>query len=513
MLHAYNEPPTFISKAPVSGLDLEVLRKNAIMLYKTATQFETPVFQQAVDRRNQGPTGNQNSGITGNGWLKLYHGSFQYHSGMSNLHIEGSIEVPVQSGSDVFKTYIMVGGAWVLLATQNFASNIIHTINLSYAISGYGFTEDEIVQVQIDYDKPGAPGQYSPTMIHITGVFVDNLGISDSWPGLPTLSGPGALSQSNLTQLSMACDWLMRRLNICPVLPITATLLNTMSFIRSFGTTVYWAYPDQSMWSGGALAANNRTVFKIGGKATFKDAQERYTLYANNTPVAYWPSSSTFSTPYTTQDWELSYTMSANSAVHFRMGNTLVSDTGGNDDATTGKGRTRHNIDYSYVDFTGSPPDVMPAAIYNTYTSRQTINYATLLTNLNAVKSTLQATYDHITANPLLFSRAYVIRPMVAIRNEDYEWLQKWSIPRFRQRKGMVLWVKGKGVKIGYGPIKISHQKEEFEYSFMFDEEIIPSDAIQSTFVYLDTLPGLFYGLPYYVYGDEVQYCAEMLRG
>lgn len=514
MLHVYNDPPIFVSGSPVSAIDLETLRKNAHAMYNVILGLSVPVMQQSIDRRNLGATGNMSSGITGGGWLKFYHGAFQFHTGMDKFRFEMYYEVPVQPSADNFKIYFKVNDAWVLQGTQSLAANTTGNVAWEFDVDTQGFQENEIVEIQVDYDKPGAPAEYPPSHYHFKACFVYPVTLA-SWPGIPSLSGTAAVSESALNQLSLACDWLMRRINLLPQLPITATLLHTMSFIR--GTLppdgAFWHVPDQSMWSGGAVFANQNTRFKIGGKVTFKDAQERYILYRDNVAVDYWPSSSTYSTPYTTTTWELEDTQSVPASSHYRVGNILLPNTGGNDDPNAGTGRTRHNFDFARVENVGG---LTPATwtFDNTVenVSRTNMTYATLRNRLLAISEMFEEIYNYIAANPLVFARAYITRPMMAVRDEDYEWLYKWSMYRFEKRRGTVLWLRGKGVRVSYGPITVKHQEQEFDYEFKYDEEVIPGDQVQSTFVYLDTLPGLFHGMPYYVRGKFVAYAAESFR-
>lgn len=500
----YEKPPTFYKNTPVSSIDLEILRQNTINLYKTAVNTQPPTVQRNKDHRNQGPTGNNNSGITGNGWENFYHGAFMYHEGIDTLHIEGKITVPTQTGNDQIKVYIFAEGAWQLLDTKSYAPNTTNTLSLSYDISGYTFFEGEIVKVQIDYDKAGAPAQYPPSITEIYGVFVDTLKLQDAWPTLPTLSGSNALSEANLNQLSACIDWLYRRIKLVPIYHTLATVHATLSFTRDAGTTVYWAYPDQSMYSGGALSANNHNRYTVKGFSILKDARERYILYLNGTPVDYWPSSTSYSDNYTAVEWELSHDMPANSIGAFRVGNQLTSNTGGNDDPTTGKGRTRHYM-YTYMTNSSTLPNALGTSLDFTF-NRNAQTYTSLLASLNAVKDGIQAIYNHIVANPLVFDRAYIVRPIVFERTGDNLLNKPWSVPMFPSRKGDLLYISGSNVSIGYGPLNID---SENKWEFQFTEQVITGEGESSTFINLDSLTGLYNGMQYFVYGDTVNYVAE----
>ena len=123
----------------------------------------------------------------------------------------------------------------------------------------------------------------------------------------------------------------------------------------------------------------------------------------------------------------------------------------------------------------------------------------------------MTATKALIDASPFLFSRAYVIRPMAMRRDKDIADIANWNFAVMQRRKGVRLWVRGRGVTIQYGPVKLNKDGDPTSYEFMFNEDVIPGDQMQDTYVYLDTLPGLFYGMAYAIRGTEVIYSAEQL--
>jgi hypothetical protein len=179
------------------------------------------------------------------------------------------------------------------------------------------------------------------------------------------------------------------------------------------------------------------------------------------------------------------------------------------------RGRSHHNIDYAMMVPEGElpGPDSSPFnTIYAENASRENMTYASLRSVLNAIADIYSDTYAIIDDNPLAFARAYVVQPGMYRRPQDWEWLYKTNKYRFGARRGSRLWVRGRGVKVQYGPITVEKKENNFEYKFLYEQEIIPGDKFMSTYVYLDTLPGLFRGMPYYVSGQKIYYAMETMR-
>ncbi len=538
-LVAYQAGPPFPTGSPLSAIDLEILRNNSIILYKVAANTSVPVlaFGGGNDIRSDKIYFNKSDS-----WL--YHGGFRYFSGMTHLRLEGLVVVANANGgwTDTLKFYIgntmddndpakptddSMTVAANLRDTKvlNAGSN---TIGYDIPISGLGFQDGDIIQVTITCTQArGGSSQpdYLKRSRYELYCFAYPVALA-GWPGVPTFSGTNALTTANLEQLSSASEWIANYLSMISFQPATATLYGYLSFGRSATSSnpAHWTYPDQSMWSGTAVGANNHTKFELGGRVSVKDAQERYRLYKNGsgTPVDEWPSSSTWSEQKKTQDWVVDATLSNAEAAGFRMGNWLSNttygdDSGGyNDDpADKSKGRSRHHINYAHMvpaSPLSEPGNGGYASITTENLSKESIQYNALKSRLNAIAYRLSLTKTLIDNNPLVFQRSYIVRPGFHTRTEDWGFLFKTNLMRFEKRRGARLFVRGKGVSVLYGPITVDATKEEFDYKFQYEKEIIPGDKMMSTYIYLDTMDGLFMGMPYYVRGNILYYAAETLR-
>lgn len=521
-LSAYQSAPAFPTGAPLSGMDLEIVRSNAIILYNTAAYMSAPVM-------NQGPHDRRSDTYQFNlpdQWL--YFGAFQFRTGMTKLRIEGSYNIPAPH-TDTIKVYIGNNQDTNQPGVHTIASNLKETFTLSgastlakeYTINTSGYADGDIIQFTMTatMNRTGS-AQYSVYRLYVFAYPVTLSG----WPGLPTLSGTTALSQSNLQQISAAEEWIANYLNIMPMHGTPASVYETLSFGRypNVGSSVHWSYPDQPMWAGSVIAGNGHTKFQLGGRITTKDAQERYRLFKDGVLVGEYPSSSTWYAQQSTFDVVFEDTLTANSAATYRLGNWLNDQTytnmsgGGNDDPNDKtKGRTRHNLWYAHM--VRPTAATLPATSYGNlaeeFAPRISVPYTTLKTKINSVCELLTAIKTMIDNNPLVFGRQYIVRPGLHKQVSDIPYLNKWNKYRFNARRGARLWLRGRGVKVQYGPISVEQKADAPpEYKWLYEKEITPADKVMTNYIYLDTVEGLFPGLPYWIEAQELYFAGESLR-
>lgn len=148
----------------------------------------------------------------------------------------------------------------------------------------------------------------------------------------------------------------------------------------------------------------------------------------------------------------------------------------------------------------------------------QSLTYAQLKAELNSVASIVSGVNTTVTTHTRIFNRAPMFSGRPVINEAQNEFFEHTFIPLVDKRIGDVLWVKGQGVRICYGPQTLDTGEEDaldtamWKIKWEFEEEIIGGDRIDQTYVYLDSFPALYPGMPYYLMGKDILYAAEHLR-
>ncbi len=121
-----------------------------------------------------------------------------------------------------------------------------------------------------------------------------------------------------------------------------------------------------------------------------------------------------------------------------------------------------------------------------------------------------------MAANPRVFDRATMSRSRYGVNQAQNEYWETVFVPSI-YRQGDILWVKGQGLKIAYGPVTIEKKSDSkpndvWGYKFLYEEELLDGDKITQSYFYLDQFKGLYPGMRYFIIGKDVIYAAEHLR-
>lgn len=447
----------------LSHEDLAIIRQNAayaeLLSYRMMPGFPS---SGGVDTRTPGfyPT---------DGDFTIWYGNLRFRTGLTTLAVQGT---SANTGTMTFKVY--VNG--VLRITISPAA----TFQGTWTISGFADGEVMAIEIVADFSSGVAP---SNAKYVITAVYATPIVYGVSWGGVPSFTT--AWTAAKLNQLAAAAEWVYARAAATPIRPDLACLFSLGPFSGD-NRPVY--YGSVGRWF-------SNSEFFFGGQIYNGSSPELYLeVYFNGTKVYTSPN---FPIGTHTHYFSLSlssFAVGEQVEVAIFLNNTVP---GAQADwqfsrATINAARSQVNTSAVYSSITATPLEDV------------TTSPATLAAYLNGLASVVQAAYDRIQATPAVFNRVWAVRRFFSKNNKFADLGSKRGRPRFI-RTGHRLTVRGKGVSIGYGPMTIptNDRGQDWEnYTFLHTQSVIDGDKEQTQTVYLDTLPGLTYGVPYYILGD-----------
>ena len=370
------------------------------------------------------------------------------------------------------------------------------------AINTLGYTDFQIITVRVTAEPRAGGGDDDATKGQqwVFDAYVHPLsGISiGSWPGIPSF---GVVNATRLNQLANAEDYLANRLSIVPI-PLS------MGYIQWMGTNNP-KFPDFRYFTARATNGNRRIKTNVYYICQQTSASIRLTVGSVS-----WTSG-----PYTKGqkvliqfDQDMITAGLSFDTDYFSYISEVVHTPGSNSDGNGGFIFSR--IDNGPIRFGansyGFSAPMSPSAIH------ESLTYSALQTRLNNIATVVNNVYSTINANPRVFDRASMVRARYGITAEQSEYWATTFVPSI-YRQGDVLWVKGQGLKIAYGPVtqkpkSDSKPNDVWEYSFLYEKELLDGDKISQQFFYLDQFEGLFPGMRYYIIGKDIIYAAEHLR-
>jgi hypothetical protein len=461
----YVSPPVFTDNTGqlVSHEDLQVLRQNVgyaeLLSYRMMPGFPssggletfTPGYYPA------------NADIT------IWFGAVRFRSGMTTLAIQGTA---ANWGSMSFKVY--VNGT--LRITVSPASSWSGTWTMS------GFTDGQVLDVQVvaDYSSGGAG---PTTKFVVTAVYATPIVPGTTWPGVPTFTT--AWTAAKLNQLVAASEWVYNRATAAPIRPDLACLYNLSSF-KGDNRPIYFG--SVGRWFSNSEFAFSGQVFNGGSPGLYLEIRFNGTLVYTSANMAIGTTNVFFTLSLA------GYAIGEQIEVGVWMNNTIA---GAQADWTFS--RLTMNAVRSQVDTSATYSSITATPLEDITTSP-----ATMAAYLNDLSAVVLAAYNRMVAAPEVFNRTWGLRRFFSKYNKFSDINQKRGRPRFI-RTGHRLIVRGKGVSIGYGPISVplDERGQGWEdYKFLHNQSVIDGDKEQTQVVYLDTLPGLTYGTPYYILGD-----------
>jgi|SRR5215216_1557063 len=489
-LKTYIDAPLFYDGTELSASLLNILDANSQAL-KNASVLPQPPFDIGKERLT-----------TQNGkWVATL--GFQYRVGLTTATLviyskqvsgQGEHEIVVTfDGAEVARYDARIGG-----------TNVGGFHGLDIPINSRGYFDYQIITVEVFIMPVAGGGDDDATKgtQYVQDAWVSpmsNIVTMGTWPGVPTF---GTVNATNLNQLANAQDYLGNRLSTIPM-PLS------MGFVQWMGTN-NTRFPNFRYFTVRATNGNNKLRTNVWYQC--RQTQAYIRIIINGIVFSQGP-----------------YTLGQNVLVQFDIDliaaglswnvdyfgyiQELVTIQAPSDLDNNG-GRTASRID--------NGPLRMGTISYGLATPttnsvvRESITINTLQARLNALKTDASDVYSRILANPRVFDRATMFRGRYGINQEQNEYWETVFVPSiFRQ--GDVLWVKGQGLKIAYGPVTIEHKSDSkpndvWGYKFAYEEELLDGDKITQSYFYLDQFKGLYPGMRYWVIGKDVKYAAEHLR-
>lgn len=468
----WTTPPAFSAGVSLAAADINILRENAITIDAMSRVGRRAWLDQTDELADAGLNPSP-----------LCRAAFQYRTGLTTLTLK------------VFGNNL--GVAHTLRVRLNGVERGTLALNnteqtTTITISGLGFTDLQIVEVDMDVTRPdGAPNStYAIRDAYVSPAASVMVG---AWPGLPTF---GAISQANLQQLADAETWLFDRMNLVsrPV---------PMSWI--YRTLHFWPSTRLAGRYGIARSNGANRLYATVAYVNTNTASERLRMTINSgagyAEVDTTPTITAGQSGVYTFDVDLSgYTDEA--LLHVRLEQIVNTAYAAEEGAVS----TRWNLRWVETGQTAWSYTI-PAAFSQ---PRESITFSTLQTRLNSIVSCLSAVYTRMGSADM-WDRIRLFRCSPTLDEYQRTYFKYRHVARSRRHTDG-LWVRGKGVTLHWGPltIKSEKQRDPAEWESLFSETLIGGETVEDKFVGFDQFPGLVAGTLYYLTGDDVRYAAEV---
>lgn len=460
----------FPDGAPFSASDLNSLTQNARMIdalsYRGRRAFTGAIIRWAYEW-DQSPT-------------VVMRGAFQYRTGVTNLNIIAEATYPL-GGTHTMRVYLngtlRYSATWVTTRTNYF-----------FDITGYSFADLDIVEVEVRCEWTTDDGQ--PVVID---AYIDAM--SGGVASYPTPTTFGAISSANLTALMAAQQWVWDRINRTDQMCFMGSM-----FMTGYG---YSTANEALLFDGSIEKSNGADRLLIGLRyEVIANQSERIAVRLNGTQVA------TADLSYGSGgeigfDIDLtSYTTDATVRVTIIQVVLTPPLTGARQLGS------RFSLTDIYTRRATYPAPTLP----DPYAPRDSLTFATLQAELNEIRTVTNAAATRIGSALGAFNRQRVFRWQPGADDGQNATYAKVLVAKGR-RAHDALWVRGKGLTIGYGPLKIDAKIDQlYDWTPQYEEELTPGDAVTTRLVYFDQFPGLDLGMDYYIYGERILYAAEQVR-
>lgn len=379
-----------------------------------------------------------------------------------------------------------------------------HTV----AITGWGLAHGQAVDVTLQIVDPAAPmpdlgepassdsprwGRYD-----VMDAYVGPLSATytPAWPAEPSWST--SPTSALFTLLGARSNWLAERVGLVPW-PLWQRVFNSPG--------LYWAPTTYHIWSGGVTrGVGTRLVVEYQYIITTNIA-ERFRLLINGSEVATTPVLTAGDTSWNGV-WDVNISgYSASVPLRLEIQSVITAAR----DADAGGRPSRFTLTSCRVERGSSGHQAMPVR----FVPEQQMTWATLRSYLMGLNSILNGVKSRIDSTPDLFDRARLFRSGYAYDEGARLYLETRHTPIQQRRMGRRLVVRGKNVKIGWGPLTILPPEErdgEVGLEFGASETLTAADKVETREIWLDQLPGLELGMTYVLTGGDVRYAAEYLR-
>lgn len=413
---------------------------------------------------------------------------------------------PLMRGAFVFRpgvttlTLIVFGTAHTLRVRLNGTqvatltlTNTTQTVTVS--LTGSGFTDGQIVEVDCDVERPGGtdPGTYA-----VRDAYVSPMSgiVGSSYGGTPTF---GALSEASLQQLANAQIWLLDRLNLQPW-PVP----------QGFYYRTLHNWPSTRLaWRGSIARANgaNRLVGVIA-YANTNTPSERLRLLLDSgggyAEVATTPTITAGQSGVYEFAVDLSgYTNEARLLA--RLEQIVTAEYPFEHGAVS----TRWNLRWMETSNTAwSYPGLAASAL-----PMEDLTFSQLQSRLNAIATQTQGAYSRITGAPELWDRQRLFRRSPTVDEFQRGYHRRTFVARSIRSTDALL-VRGKGVTLCWGPHTIPQESETpwREWTAQWEEQLIGGDTYETKLISFDMFAGLPAGTYYTLVADDLVYAGELWR-
>jgi hypothetical protein len=480
VLKIADDAPAFATGQPLSAEMLNLLRDSALAISEASYLGVTAHF----DRYSVPPEDNDTNPVT------VWRGGFTFLDGMDTLRV-----VTFTTGQQAGDTLRVYRGDGTGTYSDHTLANGLQTFTI--AIDAAGYAHEEVVLLRLDLLNGSAGATYNWGNIDIREVVAYPVELSDAFPGVPTF---GAISAANLNQLGNCIDWLARRMGlryeplqqavIRRIGPWYDAVDGTQTDVRLTGSVRTSPAHGELVARGLVYVAHGATEsirLNISGGAV------EDTVTPSTTPGIY--------------AWELIADISGSATDALIPWIVDYIRTGG---STSPQTVNR----WSVYEVLTRPTTGTPASLA-AQEARVPTTFSALQTWLNALCTVVDDAYDRIVANYPVWQGQRAYRARFAIEDYQFRVFEPWGVALAQRRTGEALYVRGKGVTLGYGSGRFLEDKQNevgaFEFENFRRETVLDGDQVQTVRFYLDSAPGLPTGAPFNLRGVDLFYAAEQL--
>jgi small nuclear ribonucleoprotein (snRNP)-like protein len=465
MYYAYVTPPDFRDDLELSATALQILWDNTYVLDSIANRN---IFLQMTAREKYWtPSINPH---------RIWWGGLEFRTGLTTIHI--TVEAVTTTANETIRVY--VNGSLVINTALLDGTN-----TYTGTISGLGLLDRQVVEVDVQAYFPtgvnGTSAEYLLLEAYCTPVSALN---TLSWSDPTSL---GTLTAANLNTYVNSQKYLANGLRMIPVplgiSPIVGGAHTTGEVTRLAHYVFY------------RTGGNDRIHGVINGASRQNVATEVFAV----------TSLATLANPSFGANSGFQTVIDASIAAH-----TLD---------TPYWLRIQENIGVGPPDWRGAVNTKYSATEFKTYSASYTgptlptqtsmmesMTFSTLQTRINTIRTALISVKAKMDANPVLFNRWPLMSRRPVLYDEHDSYYQN-NYLFGKQREGDTLIIRGRNVRLCWGPIKVTNI-DEFEYEYANEENLISNDKTETVRVNLEKYD-IPRGTQYYVRGDYVIYAAE----
>jgi hypothetical protein len=501
MINAYEDAPYFVDDVEFSGLDGNVLIKNAIFL-DAFTQQPIKVFTQGIYAEAQWWMGRNKVTFA---MPRAWTGSFQFRTGISEATYDVSGTPVTNEKIRIFHKNVL-DTSWELVYEADWPST---QTRIDIDLTGYDYEDGDIIETIVEVYFPGPTypktGLYQVRDAFVSSVMdIPSLGEAPTLPVFDQLS----ISADALNKLASAEDWIMNRLSLIPRIPF----VNAM---YAYGTHKS-SYPFPSnpfpIYIGWMKKNNNQNI--LHGVIDFYayNGEEYVKIYVDDTLV--YTSPKLYNGQYGTLKFDIDVSsFSDGQSYSVRIDNEVESGKGQAELKLYGESIINSRFTIQTLEVTNTRGYATPPTEFELLES---MTYETWRSRLSSVRTMINNIYTRMSNAEPIFTRVPMFRRKVGVddhQNSSLEWM---SLPT-NKRIGERYVVAGRDVKMCWNGHSLTDSflnqpTERHPYAFSKEVELIGADKVDVREGYFEEFEGLEVGSTYFITGKDLSFFAEYLR-